>query len=256
MKPPVPLVSFVILLILRFEVTGAKDPDPRTNNDPGDFIFNSIYNNMNIDNVTGKRYFMAIKFNTIQVLYSEAQFSLEFFGKRHLSSQIQAGIIFPMRPGFFLKQFFESYGPNATATDKGIFSYRNSPFNNHGISLKYELRRFGNEFYYAPQLMYKRVWYDEEIFNIWQGSNVIKQTESKSSGIFGIGLMIGKQVCYRRQITDWYGGIGIRIRNTRATVLEISDPCYPGSSCYPGNQESHLSVYPVINLGFKIGAAI
>jgi hypothetical protein len=256
MKTLVPLVSFVILLILRFDVVDGKDPDRRTNSDPGIFIFNSVYNNMNIDNVTGKRYFMAIKFNTIQVLYSEAQFSLEFFGKRNLSSQLQAGIIFPMKPGFFLKQFFESYGPNATATDKGIFSYRNSPFNNHGISLKYELRRFGNEFYYAPQLMYKRVWYDEEIFSIWQGSRAIRQTESKSSGIFGLGLMIGKQVCYRRQVTDWYGGIGIRIRNSASTVLEVSDPAGSGSTCYPLRRENRLSVYPVINLGFKIGAAI
>jgi hypothetical protein len=255
MKNLVPLVSCVILLSLRFNAIDGKDPE-LINNDPDKFSFNSVFNNMNIDNATGRKYFLAIKFNTLQVLYSEAQFSLELFGNRNMSSQLQVGFIFPMRPGFFLKQFFESYGPNATATSNGIFSYRNSPFNNHGISLKYELRRYGNEFYYAPQFMFKHVWYDEEIFNIWQGSRAVRQTESKSSQVLGLGLMIGKQICYRRQVTDWYGGIGIRVRNTISTVLRISDPGYSGSVYYPDSHESHFSIYPVINLGFRIGAAI
>lgn len=256
MKSLFPLVSFVILLSAKFYDAEGKDPDWAVNNDPEKFTFNSVYNNMNIDNVTGKRYFMAIKVNTIQVLFSEAQFSIELFGKKNFSSQIQAGIVFPMRPGFFLQELFESNGPNATAVSKGIFSYRNSPFNNHGLSLKYELRRFGDEFYYAPQLMYKHVWYDEEVFNIWQGDRSLKQTESKSSRIFGVGLMVGKQICYRRQITDWYGGIGIRVRNSTSTVLKISDPSCPGATCYPGVAESRFSIYPIINLGFRIGAAI
>jgi hypothetical protein len=255
MKTLVPFVSLVILLSIRFNVIAGKNPEI-INNDPDKFNFTSVYNNMNIDNVTGREYFLALKFNTLQVLYSEAQFSLELFGKKNMSSQLQVGFIFPMRPSFFLKQFFESNGPNATASSNGIFSYRNSPFNNHGISLKYELRRYCNGFYFAPQIIYKHVWFDEEIFNIWQGNRAIRQTESKSSKVLGLGLMIGKQICYRRQVTDWYGGIGIRVRNTTSTVLRISDPGYSGSVYYPCSQESRLSIYPVINLGFRIGAAI
>src|SRR5512133_2975191 len=88
---------------------------------------------LNTDPLTGRRYFGTFKISTLQVLFSEAPFTFEYFLKDDISVQFQSGIIFPLESDSFLEQFFRSTGANSTASPRGMISYRKSPYNNHGL---------------------------------------------------------------------------------------------------------------------------
>lgn len=208
---------------------------------------------LNTNPFTGKKYFGTLKVNTLQVLFSEVPFSLEIFFRTDLSIQIQAGIIFPLESESFLENFFRSSGVNSTASDKGFISYRKSPYNNHGISYKAELRKYGNEYYYAPQIMYKVCRYDDAVFNVFSDNHVIEQTESKFTRVVGLGLIAGRQTYFMKQATDWYLGVGIRARHISTTVQSITDPKEPSGLRYSNHSENSFTVYPFVNLGFRIG---
>lgn len=211
---------------------------------------------MNSDPVTGKRYFGTLKVSTLQVLFSEVPFTLEIFMKNDLSIQMQAGIIFPLESDSFLEQFFRSGGSHSSASSNGIISYRNSPYNNHGLSFKLEIRKYLSDFYYAPQIMYKRCWYDEIDFPVYVENRIINQTESKNSGVFGAGIMFGRQTYFLKQATDWYVGAGLRARRTAAYVLRVVDKESPQNVVYPDTTEKSSIIYPFVNFGFRLGLVL
>ena len=210
-------------------------------------------NEINTDPLTGRRYFGTFKVSTLQVLFSEAPFTFEIFVKKDLSIQIQSGIIFPLESKSFFEQFFRSTGANSTASPKGFISYRNSPYNNHGMSFKLELRKYFNNFYYTPQFMYKFCHYSNIDFPVLINDKVMDQTESKHSHILGLGLMFGRQTYFMKQAQDWYLGAGFRARQISATVLKIEDPSIQNTSVYPDRTERSRKFYPFINFGFRLG---
>ncbi len=210
---------------------------------------------LNTDPLTGRRYFGTFKVSTLQVLFSEAPFTFELFLKQNLSIQFQMGIIFPLESDSFLEQFFRSTGPNSTASPNGMISYRNSPYNNHGMSFKLELRKYMNNFYYAPQIMYKYCQYNDTDFPVFIEDRVMTQTESKRSKVFGLGIMLGRQTYFLKQATDWYIGTGLRVRQVTARVIKIEDPS-SRSEAYPGNRDNSLAFYPFVNFGFRLGLVL
>jgi len=218
----------------------------------------SIYNSfdLNTDPLTGRRFFGTFKISTLQVLFSEAPFTFELFLKENLSMQLQAGIIFPLESDSFLEQFFRSAGAKSTASPSGILLYRNSPTNNHGMSFKFELRKYISTFYYAPQLMYKYCIYNEADFPVLIEGRVMRQTESKQSKIFGLGMMLGRQTYFLKQATDWYIGGGFRARQITAKVIKIEDPSSHSNEVYPDKKENSLGFYPFFNFGFRLGLVL
>ncbi|HLN21051.1 MAG TPA: hypothetical protein VK213_08180 [Bacteroidales bacterium] len=238
--------SFALLCILLhsvYEVAGYP-PDGPGNRPP--LLFG---NELNSNPVTGEKYRLIIKINTLQVLFSEAPVSLEIFGSNDNSHQFQAGIIFPLEEDSFLQDIFNTSGANGYSSDKGVLSYRTNPYNNHGLSFKYEFRKYYEGFYVAPQLMYKYIRYDNLEFNVSREGETIKRNESKFTKVFGIGLIAGRQTYFLRQATDWYVGIGIRGRNISVLINEAAENI---------NKEpySKFSVYPFINIGFRTGLII
>lgn len=213
----------------------------------------AAYPTLNSDPVTGKIYSFVIKVSTLQVLYSEAPFSVEIFMHHNFSMQFQAGIIFPLERDHFLEQFFQSGGKNASASPKGLISYRTSPYNSHGISLKYELRKYYGNSYIASQLMYKYSYYDNSVFDIYKDNIAVKQTESKNSSVGGLGVMFGRQTYFMKQATDWYIGVGIRARQVNAMVLKDQYQDAHSEIVYPNSLETKFSIYPFINFGFRTG---
>lgn len=244
------IMLWVSVLITIYQNTYASHPSA---GNPSDSIDIYTSSELNTNPFTGKTYFGTIKVNTLQVLFSEVPFSIEFFLRNDLSIQVQAGIIFPLERESFLEQFFRSSGVNATASDKGFISYRKSPYNNHGMSYKAELRRYRSGYYYAPQLMYKACRYDDAAFHIFRDNRVVEQTESKSTRILGLGVMAGRQTYFMKQATDWYVGIGMRARYITATVQSIRDPKETSAIVNPNESDSSFKIYPFINLGFRIG---
>jgi hypothetical protein len=235
------LVFSAVMLIAFWPSTsrGATIEDP----------FRLTAGDLNTDPLTGRRYLMTLKVSTLQVLFSEAPFIIEIFGRNGISHQFHAGIIFPLKEDSFLEDFFESSGENATASPYGLMSYRNSPYNTHGMSFKYELRKYGRKFYFAPQVMYKYNFYDDYDFRVMQDDRIFVQTESKRSKILSIGLMAGRQTYFMRHVTDWYAGVGVRARNMRYNVQEVHNARYS----QPGYSGEKFSVYPVINFGLRTG---
>lgn len=211
---------------------------------------------INTNPLTGKRYFGTLKVNTLQVLFAEAPFSLEIFLRNDLSIQFQAGIIFPLESDSFLEQIFRSPELNSTISRNSLISYRTSPYNNHGLSFKAEIRKYTSEFYFAPQVMYKYCRYDEAVFPVVIEDRTMRQTENKHSRIFGLGLIIGRQTYFVKQATDWYVGLGARAREISATVLKIEDPSSTSRYIYPGKVENSFRVYPFLNFGFRIGLVL
>lgn len=211
---------------------------------------------LNSNPLTGRRYFGTLKVNTLQVLFSEAPFTLEIFLRNDLSMQLQAGIIFPLESDSFLEQIFRSSELNSTASRSRLISYRTSPYNNRGLSFKAELRKYTSEFYYAPQVMYKICGYDDAVFPLRIEERTMRQTETKHSRIFGVGLMLGRQTYFMKQATDWYIGIGARAREISATVVKIEDPASPSRSVYPGKVENSFRIYPFFNFGFRLGLVL
>jgi len=153
------------------------------------------------------------------------------------------------------------------ATDKGLFSYRRSPFNNDfGINLKTEFRIYSREinspqttnhkksFYYAPQLTYKFCFYKDQTFAMHYSGFSHFQTESKYSHILGIGIMIGIQSYNHGLIIDWYAGLGFRSRAMSVTINKIYNPDgRPNTTIYPNATNNNISFYPFVNLGVRLG---
>jgi hypothetical protein len=214
--------------------------------------FRLTASDINADPLTGRRYLLTLKVSTLQVLFSEAPFSVEIFGRNGFSHQLQVGIIFPLREESFLEDFFESSGKNATASPYGLISYRNSPYNTHGMSFKYEVRKYGRKFYFAPQVMYKYNYYNDYSFRIFQYDRTFVQTESKRSVIFGLGFMTGRQTYFMRHATDWYAGVGLRARKMTYTVHDVQDI----NNLQSGYSGEKFSVYPVINFGLRTGLVL
>jgi hypothetical protein len=162
---------------------------------------------------------------------------------------------------------FNSFGEEGMATDKTIYSYRNSPFNNDfGINLKTKFRIYSidinspqktdhkKSFYYAPQLTYKFCFYKDQTYAVHYSGFSHYQTESKYSHILGIGIMFGIQSSNHLIITDWYGGFGFRRRTMSVMIHEIYSPyALPGTTIYPNTTSDAVSFYPFVNLGLRIG---
>lgn len=202
-------------------------------------------NEVNSDPLTGLKYRFAIKVNTLQVLFCEAPVAFEMFGRNNKSLQVHAGIIFPLEDDSFLQDFFRSSGDNGTASEKGLFSYRVSPYNNHGLSFRYEFRTYVNGYYIGPQVTYKFLNYDDASFHVFSEGELITRKESKFSRIFGLGLMAGRQTYFGRQVTDFYAGIGLRYRTMD---IDITSP--------ENENKSIRSYYPFFNIGFRTGIVL
>jgi hypothetical protein len=209
-----------------------------------------------------------LKINPIKIIFCEIPVSLEVYVKPRSSLQFEVGYIYPNRDNRINEVFFDSQGEEGMATDEGLFSYRNSPFNNDaGINLKTEIRKYSREinppekedhnksFYYALQMGYKFCFYKKQTFEMHHGGATYYQTETKYSHIPRIGIMIGKQSFKHSFITDFYGGLGCMIRMMSVTIHEIYNPT-PGLTQYPNIVEDKVSFYPFFNLGVRFGLEI
>jgi hypothetical protein len=190
-----------------------------------------------------------LKVNPLQAFFCEIPVSLEIFHKLKQSTQIQLGLILPMNIDY--TQLF--VGSPDENTSEGLFSYRTSPFNNYGLSFKTEFRKYGRFLYYAPQLMYKYCFYNKKAFHFRSSGITLNQIESKSSNIFGLGFMIGRQSYYSHIIIDRYAGVGFRLRSLSFRIIEIENPWHSEYNKYPNEEENSVSFYPFINLGIRIG---
>jgi hypothetical protein len=208
--------------------------------------------NVNPDTIPADVSFGTIKINPFQLLFSEFPVSFEMDLPRDRSVQFQVGYIFPIES----IKIFEQNGTNADASSEGLFSYRNSPYNNHGVSFKFEFRKYGKRSYYGPQLMYKYCFYKASVFPVYEGGVTVNQTESKFSNIFGFGFIFGQQNDNGDLVLDWYGGIGMRVRSMAVTVLMIENPAYRQGTTYPDSHETFISGYPFINFGLRIGVKL
>jgi len=197
-----------------------------------------------------------LKINPNQFLFSEIPISFEVFHKLKSSTQFQLGFIFPYNQEFPPRHLFESYGRNGNASSKGLLSYRNSPYNSYGLSLKIEFRKYGRYLYYAPQIMYKYCFYNKETFPVDLVSATWDQTESKSSNIFGLGFMIGRQSYHGSYIIDRYVGFGFRARSLSYRIIAITNPWHPEYNKYPNEERNSFSFYPFVNLGIRIGVKL
>jgi hypothetical protein len=221
---------------------------------PDKSVFPLSQNNINPDTIAVRVSFGAIKINPIQLLFNEFPVSFEWGFSRERSVQFQLGYIFPSAKNYSFRKLFETTGSNADASSEGLFSYRNSPYNNNGLSLKIEFRKNGRYAYYGPQIMYKYCFYKEATFPIYNGSITRDITESKYSNIFGIGYFLGRQWDNDGLIFDFYSGIGFRLRLMSVTTVKIVDSPRPVS--YPNTTENFSSFYPFINLGLRIGVKL
>jgi hypothetical protein len=233
---------FVILLVLSFGNPGfGACQDPAFTNQPL---------NGNSDSIQNQRLPRIIKLNLLQALFSEIPVSFEYFQNVNKSTQFQVGFIFP-----YSKQpagkLFETMGANGTASDKGLFSYRISPYNNYGLSFKTEFRKYRRYLYYGPQIMYKFCFYKEATFPVYGSGITRDQTESKFSNVFGLGYVLGWQFYTGRFVFDMYGCVGLRGRSMSVKILKIADPPRPDK--YPDTKENINSFYPFINTGLRIG---
>jgi hypothetical protein len=212
--------------------------------DPESYIY------LSSDSIPGKITSAVLKINPIQILLNEIPVSIEIFSRQETSAQIQVGFIFPTR---FNSGIFESNGMNGDASSKGLGSYRNSPFNNHGISFKFEFRKYKKNFYHGPQFMVKHCYYKNAVFPVYGAGITLNQTEDKSSTIIGFGYVIGRQSNDRNIIFDWYAAFGIRFRAMTVKILEVENPAYRKGTTYPNTTDDFSSVYPFLNLGVRIG---
>jgi hypothetical protein len=198
-----------------------------------------------IDSVSGKRQLGILKINPIQSLFGEIPLSFELFLPKEKSLQFQVGLIFPFPEKSMARKLFEESGENGEVSSSGLVSYRKSPYNNYGLSFKFEFRKYGRYYYHGPQLMYKNCFYKNSVFSIYDGY----QTESKFSNIIGFCYILGRQNDRRNIIFDWYGCVGFRYRVMLINVLKIQD----GQSYYPNSKKFINTFYPFINLGLRIG---
>jgi hypothetical protein len=205
------------------------------------------------DSIPGTVTFAVLKVNPIQFLFNEIPVSFELFLHHERSVQFQVGYIFPSDRNSASRKLFESNGTNADASSEGLLSYRQSPFNNHGVSVKVEFRKYGNYFYHGSQLMYKNCFYKNEVFDVYGPGITLNQSENKFSNIFGIGYVIGRQSDEKNVILDWYAAFGFRVRFMSVTTLKVENPAFPKGTSYPNSIENFTSVYPFLNLGFRIG---
>jgi hypothetical protein len=235
------LILYVILLLTSFcNCSFGVIPGPAIHK----------FHNGNIDSIINQRHFGIIKINPLQTFFCEIPVSFETFRKGNRSTQFQIGFLFPFKE-HYIGKLFESMGANGTASTQGLFSYRKSPFNNHGLSFKIEFRKYGRYLYYAPQLMYKFCFYKDVTFPVFESFRTIDQTESKFSNIFGSGLIIGRQSNKHNLIFDWYAGAGLRLRSISVRILKIEDS--PRPVLYPDSKEICYSFYPFINIGLRLG---
>ena len=238
MKKQAVIVFFVLLLFSFCSIC-------LCNSLKGIFITESR-NDFNIDSIPGKIPYGIIKVNPIQPLFGEIPFSFELFRPNERSIQFQVGLIFPFPEKSFERRFIEEAGENGEVTSSGLFSYRKSPYNNYGLSFKFEFRKYGRYFYRGPQIMYKNCFYKNSIFSIYDGY----QTESKFSNIVGFGYILGRQNDKGKIVLDWYGCIGFRFRVMLVNVLKLQ---YGSTTYYPNSSKYINTFYPFINFGLRIG---
>ena len=208
-------------------------------------VVHPSYSGSDKDSVSKKKPLGIIKINPIQPFFSEIPLSFELFLPKERSVQFQVGFIFPFPEKSLARKLFEESGENGEVSSSGLVSYRKSPYNNYGLSFKFEFRKYGKYYYHGPQLMYKNCFYKNSIFSIYDGY----QTESKFSNIIGFGYILGRQNDRRNIVFDWYGCIGFRYRVMLINVLKIQD----GQSYYPNSKEFINTFYPFINLGLRLG---
>jgi len=255
MKAPLFIIAFLCIYSECFGINN------------GSILLNEKYGCSYTDSIAEKRAFGTLKINPIQPVFSEVPVSFEIYRTPKRSLQFQVGFIFPRRNSWINKNAFVSNGEEGMATDKGLFSYRRSPFNNDfGINLKTEFRIYSREinspqttthkksFYYAPQLTYKFCYYKDQTFAMHYNGFSHYQTESKYSHILGIGIMIGIQSYNHSLITDWYAGLGFRYRAMSVIIHEIYS-LYGGriTTDYPNTTSDAVSFYPFVNLGLRMG---
>ena len=218
---------------------------------PCNSVVSKSENDILADTILADVSFGAIKINPMQLLFNEFPVSFEWGFSRDRSVQFQTGFIFPSSKNYSLRHLFESSGPNADASTAGLFSYRKSPYNNHGLSFKFEFRKNRRYAYYGPQLTYKYCFYKEATFPVYNGSISRDITETKYSNIFGIGYILGRQWNSSVLVFDFYTCIGFRVRSMSVTTVKIEDS--PRPVIYPNTTENFSSFYPFINLGLRMG---
>ncbi len=218
-------------------------------NNLNEIVITKSFGDFDIDSIPGQIPLGIIKVNLIQPLFGEIPFSFELFRPKERSLQFQVGLIFPFPEKSFGRRLFEESGENGEVTSSGLFSYRKSPYNNYGLSFKFEFRKYGRYFYRGPQIMYKNCFYKNSIFSIYDGY----QTESKFSNIIGFGYILGRQNDGGKIVLDWYGCIGFRFRVMLVNVLKLQ---YGSTTYYPNSSKFINTFYPFINLGLRIGVKL
>lgn len=214
------------------------------------------------DSIPNKRAFGALKISPVQPVFSEIPLSFEVYMSRQKSLQIQVGYIYTGPE--YVK--LSDWGEDGTDINEGILSYRTNPYNNdEGINIKIEFRKYKNplvsyrnvkckSFYYAPQIMYKYCFYNDQTHCIkYNHQFCYYLTESKDANIFGFGIMIGNQSFRRKSVIDFYGGLGLRVRLNTITISKRYEYWGPFRTTYPNSKDIYTSFYPFVNLGLRFG---
>jgi hypothetical protein len=232
---------FVVVLLLVFSGRNFA-------NNLNEKIVPRLYVSSESDSISEKRQLGILKINPIQPFFGEIPLSFELILPKERSLQFQVGLIFPFPEKSMVRKLFEESGENAEVSSSGLVSYRKSPYNNYGLSFKFEFRKYGKYYYHGPQIMYKNCFYKNSIFSIYDGY----QTESKFSNIIGFGYILGRQDDRRNIVFDWYSCVGFRYRIMLINVLKIQD----GQSYYPNSKKIISTFYPFINLGLRMGVKL
>ena len=130
-----------------------------------------------------------------------------------------------------------------------------SPFINWGLSVKLELRRYRNTFYYGPQFMEKFVFYPKTVVYNKYGTleDGVVRLQSGYANVVGCGYFIGWQKVTKGFVTDLFLGVGARYRLAIRKIHEEQNLMGP-NVIFPDPKTENLSrAYPALNFGLRLG---
>ena len=133
-----------------------------------------------------------------------------------------------------------------------------SPFINWGLSLKLDLRRYRNTFYWGPEFMEKFVFYTKTLLDTESGTleDGLIRLQSGWANIIGFGYFIGWQAERKGFVTDIFFGAGARYRLAVRKIWEEQNYMGP-NVIFPDPKAENMSrAYPALNFGIRLGFAL
>lgn len=133
-------------------------------------------------------------------------------------------------PGISTEQFVEGRGFGFRAGLKWYLVRRNTAIRMAGT-------------YFEPVLLFKKVWYPNEKVTL----NNVTYNNAGDKNVYGLQLLLGRQMERGKFILDPYLGIGVRSKVYNATTHRIE-----GGDVVPHNDEA-IKFLPSLHLGIKVG---